>query len=67
MTRYLNQNQIAEILGIKSSTISHHRCVKKKGWETLPYIKIGGVILYSEDQFYEWLKSKTINMEVYYD
>lgn len=61
MVKYLNQKQIAEILGIKSSTISHHRCVKKKGWETLPYIKIGGVILYPEEEFFRWLESKTIN------
>lgn len=61
MIKYLNQNQIAEILGIKSSTISHHRCVKKKGWDTLPYIKIGGVILYPEEEFFRWLESKTIN------
>ena len=63
MSKYLNQKQIAEILGIKSSTISHHRCVKKKDWETLPYIKIGGVILYPEDKFYTWLENKTINGE----
>ena len=61
MVKYLNQKQIAEILGIKSSTISHHRCVKKKSWETLPYIKIGGVILYPEEDFFKWLESKTIN------
>lgn len=63
MAKYLTQNQIAEILGIKSSTISHHRCIKKRGWENLPYVKIGGIILYPEDKFYNWLESKTINEE----
>ncbi|MBD5398807.1 helix-turn-helix domain-containing protein [bacterium] len=66
-TQYLTQKEVAEILGIKLSTLNHHRCIKAKGWEDLPYIKIGKIILYPEDKFYEWLKSKTINMEVYYD
>ena len=48
MVKYLTQQQIAEILGIKSSTISHHRCIKRKEWDELPYIKIGKVILYPE-------------------
>lgn len=63
MKKYLKEEQVAEILGVKPSTISHHRCTKQKQWSDLEYVKIGGVILYEEEKFYEWLENHTKNQK----
>ena len=55
---YLTQKEVAEILGIKLSTLNHHRCIKAKGWEDLPYIKLGKIIRYPREEFFNWFNSK---------
>tara|TARA_Y100000588_G_C14122938_1_gene868092 strand:+ start:383 stop:592 length:210 start_codon:yes stop_codon:yes gene_type:complete len=59
-TRYLTQKQVAEILSIKVSTLNFWRCTGK---HEIPYCKLGRVILYPSDLFYEWLKSHSSNLE----
>lgn len=59
-TQYLTQKEVAEILGIKLSTLNHHRCIKAKGWENLPYIKLGKIIRYPREEFFNWFNSKML-------
>ncbi|NCB49574.1 MAG: DNA-binding protein [Alphaproteobacteria bacterium] len=64
MTKYLNQKQAAEILGIRIQTLNQWRCSKK---QNIPYIKIGRVILYPENQFFNFLNYHGKNMGVDYE
>lgn len=49
---FLNQKEVSAILGVKVITLNHWRCIKRYN---IPYIKIGRVILYPEQEFKVWL------------
>ncbi|MDD4519285.1 MAG: helix-turn-helix domain-containing protein [Alphaproteobacteria bacterium] len=51
--KYLNQKQVAEVLGVKIETLNHWRAVKRY---KIPYTKVGRIILYPEAEFYKWLE-----------
>ena len=62
MIKYLTQQQVSEILNVKISTLNHHRCTGNKNFD-MPYVKVGRVILFPEEKFYEWLQGKTFTPE----
>lgn len=62
MIKYLTQQQVSEILNVKISTLNHHRCTRNKNFD-MPYVKVGRVILFPEEKFYEWLQGKTFTPE----
>ena len=57
---YLNQKEVADILGVKVKTLNHWRAVKR---HKIPFIKMGRVILYPEQSFYAWLESHGQNLD----
>ena len=59
MIKYLTQKQVSEILNVKISTLNHHRCTRNKNFD-MPYVKVGRVILFPEEKFYEWLQGKLL-------
>lgn len=52
--KYLKQQEVAEILNVRTQTLNQWRCSQK---QQIPYIKVGRVILYPEQAFYSWLES----------
>lgn len=62
--KYLTQKEVSKILNIQVQTLNHWRCTNK---HIIPYIKLGRVILYPLDQFYEWLNSNSLNTNKEYN
>ncbi len=58
--KYLTQKQVADILGVKVTSLNHWRAVQRYN---IPYIKKGRIILYPETEFYNWLESDSYNMK----
>jgi excisionase family DNA binding protein len=56
--KYLNQQEVADILGVKVKTLNHWRAVKR---HNIPFIKMGRIILYPTALFYQWLEIKIQN------
>ena len=53
---YLNENQVAERLGVSVKLLRKHR------WESkgLPYVKFGARVLYAEPEVVEYLQEHRI-------
>ena len=66
--KYLNQKEVAEILGVKITTINRWRTIKR--FREMPHLKIGNrIILYPKKEFFAWLKKQgsSQNIEVNYE
>ncbi|MCT4574880.1 MAG: helix-turn-helix domain-containing protein [Alphaproteobacteria bacterium] len=59
--KYLTQQEVAQILNVQSKTITHWRAMKNEKIKDLKYIKLGRVILYPEQEFFQWLDSHMQN------
>jgi len=59
--KYLTQKEVAQILNVKSKTITHWRATKNNKIKDLQYIKLGRVILFPEKEFFQWLDSHLQN------
>lgn len=57
---YLTQQEVANILNVKTTTITHWRCIKRY---KIPYIKLGRVILYPQTSFIDWLNKYGQNIK----
>ena len=56
LQNYLNENQVAERLGVSVKLLRKHR------WESkgLPYVKFGARVLYAEPEVVEYLQKHRI-------
>lgn len=57
----LSQKEVAGILGVSVQCLNQWRTDRR---DLPPYIKLGKVILYPEDLFYEWLNNKIIAKDI---
>jgi len=59
----LTPDEAARVIGVKASTLACWRCT---GRNDLPFLKIGGRVLYRPDDLRDWLNSrvKTCTREV---
>lgn len=61
MTRFLSDDQVAEIMGIDKRTLANNRCLGKNH---PPYIKIGGRVRYPEEAVIAWLNRFPLRREL---
>lgn len=58
---YFSEDEMADILRIKKSTLTKNRC---NGEKHPPFIKFGRVILYPKKEVSEWFGGFTIKREI---
>lgn len=61
MTRFLSDDEVAAIMGIKRSTLQKNRSI---GENHPPYIKLGGRVRYPEIEVIKWLEKKPLCREL---
>lgn len=52
----LDTDQAAEFLGVSPTTLTTWRCTQRYD---LPYVKIGGLVRYREDDLNQFIESRT--------
>lgn len=60
ITRLLNSEQVAEILGVEPGTLVYWRCT---GRYRLPYVKVGRLVMYRPEDINEFIESRTVQWE----
>lgn len=60
VSRLLNTEQVAEILGVKPDTLGYWRCT---GRYRLPYVKVGRLVMYRPKDVDEFIRSRTVTVE----
>ena len=58
MTEKLRAPQMAKLLGISKSTL-YQWCEQRE----LPFFKVGGTLLFDEQEIEEWLEKKRVEVE----
>jgi hypothetical protein len=61
-TKYLSQQEVANILKVKVKTLNQWRFNQKR---KIPCTKIGRIILYPEDLFFAWLQNQSLPVAEY--
>lgn len=61
--QFLNEKEVASMLGLKASTLRVMRCVGAREGHVppLPFIKVGRAVRYDRDTVIEYMKSLTNN------
>jgi len=59
ITRLLNSEQVAEILGVEPATLGYWRCT---GRYHLPYVKVGRLVMYRPSDVNEFIRRRTVTI-----
>ena len=57
ITRLLNSEQVAEILGVEPGTLGYWRCT---GRYHLPYVKVGRLVMYRPEDIEKFVAERTV-------
>jgi excisionase family DNA binding protein len=60
MTRLLNTDEAAALVGAKPSTLSIWRCTKR---HNIPFVRVGRLVRYREQDVLGWLERNTVHSD----